>query len=461
MKWLQFGGSNTAYINTGVVPKSGYTITTTVRSDQPATCGLFGSRTSDGATDCLDCYLITADNAVTFQCDYGGKGSVISIPRQTWDLSMKIYTITVARTSDVNGVTYQSNRNNTNGTYPCYIGTVNTANSSDGRMGNVDFGEFIIRDSNGNDVFHGYPVEKGNTEYSTTPAPSNCMWDSVSKSYKQKSGGDGILWIDDDSKLADTGNVVKLNTADYGMKVLFDEDSRVFNMNSKYRLLGADITSTTSQFKTYDLTIAGDAPEPSLTWDAYIYDNQYHTSYSYPEKESLAINTGLPSDTLKVITIDWDEVKTNMGGARGHEYWNGDTGTNVNSYVVPNSVTVGTNYVNNARTATIYVDGTMNKTQVIGITGCDAVFPAIGDINGGQPTWNMSWGISARGNVGISISFDSNGVLHVYTSMFVSQMQRAYRDPTYGFWWESRAYGWLWLTGFTFRVSILNTPYKI
>ena len=460
MKWLRFGGENVAYINTGIVPKAGYSIITTIRSDNPTTAGLFGSRTGDGTSDAMDCYLIVNydNNKLQFQCDYGEKGTTIDIdypPSQQGSQAKKTFSITIAKTSNVNGYEHSSSKTNTNGRYPIYIGTVNNAGSPDGRNGYIDYSDFVILDDNGKEVFHGVPVEQGSTEYSTIAAPSNCMWDTVSGTYKQKSGGDGVLWIDKELIAGVDNSTVPMSTTDHGFKVLSGDNYRVFNMNSKYRLFGADITSKASQFKTYDVTLIGDAPEPQYNFAPYIYDNNYYYYGDIIEREVLTINTGLDPTTTKIINFEWDTVKENMIGARGHEYINSsDASENLNTYVVPNSASISTQYVNNVDTTSIIASGTMDKTVILSIFRFEVVLPTLKYINGNDTTYTYG----AAESLGIMASLDNNGVLHIYSRSYSMYYQRAYRE--YG-WFETRLYSWAWLTGLRFRISILNTPYKL
>lgn len=462
MKWLRFGGKNVAYINTGIVPKAGYSIITTIRSDNPTTAGLFGSRTGDGSPDAMDCYLIVNydNNKLQFQCDYGEKGATIDIdylPSQQSSQAKKAFSITLAKTSNVNGNEHSSGRTNTDGNYPIYIGTVNTAGSPDGRNGHIDYSDFVILDDKNKEVFHGVPVEQGSTEYSTIAAPSNCMWDTVSGTYKQKSGGDGVLWIDQELIAGVDNSTAPISTTDHGFKVLSGDNDRVFNMNSKYRLFGADITSKTSQFKTYNITLIGDAPEPQYNFPPYVYDNEFYYGSEIIEREVLTINTGLDPTTTKIINFEWDTVKENMIGARGHEYINSsDASNNLNTYVVPNSASISTQYVNNVDTKSIIASGTMDKTYILSIPYLEVVLPTLKFINGDSTTYQYG----TMDALNILASLDSGGVLHIYAQSYAMYYQRAYRNE-YGFWFETRLYSWAWLTGLSFRVSILNTPYKL
>jgi len=54
-----------------------------------------------------------------------------------------------------------------------------------GMIGQIFSGEFWAEDEIAVDVV---PVPMGDTTYSTTPAPSNCMWDKVSGAYLQNVG---------------------------------------------------------------------------------------------------------------------------------------------------------------------------------------------------------------------------------------------------------------------------------
>lgn len=453
MKWLQFSGQ---YINTGIAPQAGYKISTTLRfSQNPMITPLFGSRNSSSANSSSFNMFHMYDSAgYRLRADYGGAGSETALP---FDMSnytfgdKQTFNIDFGKITTVNGTEYTSPTNTVGSAFPIFIGSINNGGSADARRAVVDFAEFIIYNENGTKVFHGMPVEQGSTEYLPTPAPSHCLFDLVSQTYKVKSGGNGVLWFDDDDSDLTERDIATAQSADYGMKVLAEDNESIAYMNSKYPLFGSDISSQESQFKTFEFTVTGINNEPNPTFPAYIYDSNFYSGQGTIDRTALTIDTGLKGGKIKSITINHSGIQNANFQARARQRTRYTfDGTNINSLLNPSSKSVGELNIG----STLYiVDGGVTGLGILQALGASAEWNTLSGFNGGvvqsfYPTTPY-----------ISMDLDDDGILKVKTTVPYRWIQRAFNIS--GNVYEARWLDWCWYQGVTATVTILNTPYEL
>lgn len=460
MKWLRLSARQ--YIDTGISPGFDYRVTTTIRlTPQLQNMPIFGSRNSNGSS-AFNMYFLgdfppgATQARYRFRADFGSIGSETALPvtaNNTMPGVKSVFSLDFGSTVRVNDMVYNPPSMSTGSNRNIFIGSINSQGSPDANPFRGDIGVFTIYDQNNNIIFNGIPVRRGSTEYSSTPAPSNCLWDTISNRYRQKSGGSGVIWYEDTDDILTESDTSVIQSADYGMKVLAQDSQDLAYMNSKYPLFGADISKNESQFKTYDLTLAGFNDEPSPPYPGYVYDGNFYNGKGRIEKTPLTINTGFRGGSIKSVLIQHSSFEDRNWQARARQITQSSDGTSVNSLLNPSSKTApGYTNVNNSN---LYLVG--KGTTVIPILQ-------------GQPG-SAAWNTLANYNGGsvfafyddpptVRIEIDNDGVLRVRTSVPYNWTQRAASVGS-GWWYRSRWCDWAWFQAINISVTVLNTPYRL
>lgn len=459
MKWLRFAGQ---YINTGINPALGHRVVTTFRmTNQYNVMPLFGARTTSAASPTsFEMFYISAWNgsgySYNFRADYGGQGDDTSLPIDFANLPFDarlVFDISFSKTTTVNGASYTAPTNTSGSSFPIYIGTVNNGGTLDTRPVYGDFSEFVIFDANNIELFHGMPVAAGSTEYSTTPAPSNCYYDLVSKTYRAQAGGTGTIgYENEDDNLAASDTAV-LQGVDYGLKVMAQDKQSVDYMNSKYPLFGSDISNPSSQFKTYQFTLTGFNSEPSPPYPAYVYDGNWYQGSGTIERIAQTIDTGFKGGTIKSVLLQHSGVQDAnfFSRARQRTRFTLD-GTNINSLLNPASKVVP-GYINLNQSVLYIVEDEFGETTVLSGQFGSANYSTLAGFNGG--TLNAMYFTPPQ----VRISIGSDGILRVKTIVPYNWIQRAFNSS--GYIYEARWHDWAWYQGVTVTVTVLNTPYTL
>lgn len=453
MKWLRFAGQ---YINTGIVPQEGYRVVTQIKGTKGQfttneVLPLFGSRGENGTL--FNVFFIapfTDPQSTRFRADYVNEGSDIALKvdlsQTPYDADV-VYDINFGKTTKVAGSTTTSNSVLTSSGYPIYIASININGSADTRPTRLNYAEFIIFDANGVEVFHGMPVKKGSIEYSDTPAPSNCYFDMVSKTYKVQSGGSGTIgFMDDDRNLTQS---ISIQHDDYGVKILDDNQPQIEFMNSKYRLFGADITSPTSQFKTFEILLGGYHSEPQPPYPGYIENWQFYQGFGVMEREALTIDTGFPGDTLKVVLVQTDKVEQANYQGRAHQYISGGGGGYANTYLVPVSKSLP-KYFDGLNDLSIINGNMPNMVSVLQGQGGSARYNTLEQFNAGSVTASYFSAPAVKYRV------MPDGKIKLFTSIPYNWIQRAGSGG-----YRARWKDWVWIQGIRIRLTVLNTPYRL
>lgn len=446
MRWLKFAQQ---YINTGIKPSAGYRVETTVRMGfGSSTFCLFGSRTSTTPNSgSFNAFYIYSSNYPApddsyFRLDYAKTGAKKFNTVNVMGSFYRYYDVVLGSTSSVNGEAEAGGSFGSNN-YPIYIGTINTAGALDNRYAQCAFSEFRIFNASDVLVFDGVPVAKNSTEFKATPAPSNCYYDRVTDNYFVNSGSNFIDYEDDDLKKAPR---VELSKKDYGIKMLSGEANAYEVMNGKYKLFGADLASNKSEFRTYDFTLTGYDGDPVVSWPGYVEDWNFYQGSGVRKKEQLVIDTGFDFNSLKAVTIVLTSSFTNSNvKARAHQYMTSSSG-NYNTYIDPSTVNIP--YLEGSYTTnTILLDKDNRDYSIYFGANVYAKWNTLGGFNGGT--------LEEYFNDQPSIDFklDSAGKLRIYGAVPYSWVQRA--GPSYRLRW----FDWCWYQGFSFQVTILNSPY--
>lgn len=463
MRLLRFAAGQ--YINTGIAPGANYRIATTLRmANEFSIMPVFGSRNTAGSATTTSFnlfYLNDFDPNLSayrprLRADYGGAGndSIFNIDTSNVPIgSGSLFTIEFGKKTVINGIEYTSPTNFVGNSRPIFIGSINNAGSPDSRNFYGDFSEFIIYDNNDNVVFHGVPVQQGSTEFSTTPAPSNCYWDTVSGTYKQKAGGSGVIWYEDTGDDLAVEDPSTAQGADYGLKVVAEDDQDVAYMNSKYPMFGSDISNPEPQFKTYTFTLTGFNSEPSPPYPPYVYDSNFYQGMGAVERTAQTIDTGFAGGKIKSVLIQHSGVGANNWQARARQIlYNSGTGENFNTLLNPVQKNPPA-YTDLIRSALYMVDGSSNDIQVIVGQQGSARWNTLGMFNGGTIE-RLYWDLPT-----VAINIDDNGMLRVKTRIPYNWMQRAYQLS--GVTYRARWCDWPWYQGVTITVTVLNTPYTL
>lgn len=454
MKWLRFAGQ---YINTGIIPQSGYRVVTQIKSTRSTlstlpVLTLFGSCLSDYSNPfCLYFLSDIMDSTNTrFRADYASNGSEtdlkVDLTKTSYEADI-IYDIDFGKNTIISGMKTSSQTTFSNNGQPIFIGSVNKGGTPDPRPNRMDYGEFTILDASGVEVFHGVPVKKGSTEYSNTPAPSNCYFDMVSKTYKLQSGGGGTIgYMDNDRNLTQP---IQVQHDDYGVKILDTGEYQLEFMNSKYRLLGADITIQEPQFKTFEVLLGGYHAEPQPSYPGYIENWEFYNGSGVMEREALTIDTGLPGDTLKLVSFQTDKIDQVNYQARAHQYTTGGSGY-ANTYLTPTSKTLPL-YLDLPKSKLEIIDGnTPNTVDLLSGQGGFAKYNTLAQFNAGSvDTWYSS-------TPTVKYKIMPDGKIKIFTSIPYNWIQRA-GPGGYRVRWKD----WVWFQGVRVRLTVLNTPYKL
>lgn len=454
MKWLRIAGQ---YINTGIVPQEGYRVMTQIKGDksrftsQEVQC-LFGCRNSDSSQS-FNLFFLSPWSDPTntrFRADYVGTGSdtalKIDVSAMPYTAEM-MYDISFGKTTTIGSMTTSTTASLGTPVQPIYMGSINTGGTADSRVTRMDYGEFTILNASGVEVFHGIPVPQGSTEFLATPAPSNCYYDTISKSYKVQGGGSGIIgFADDDRSLIEP--VFSSQKDDYGLKALDDGEFQLEFMNSKYQLFGSDITNPVSQFKTYEITLAGYQTEPSPPYPGYVEDWNFYQGSGRVEREAITIDTGLPGDTIKALIVQFDGVQDANYQGRAFQYTTGITG-NANNYLLPYAKTIP-GYVNIPISGLSIVNGnTTTDIPMISGQGGQMRYNTLAQFNGGTlDAWYME-------TPQVKYRVQADGKIKIITSIPYNWIQRA--GPNYRARWKD----WVWFQGTKVRLTVLNTPYTL
>ena len=465
MKWLRF--TNGQYINSGIVPANGFRVVTTIRmgfvyNNMP----IFGSRntTSADASSFNLFWLSDFDMGIMdfrgrFRVDYGSAGNDTVFEQDNYASTnlKRVYTIDFSQTTTINGIPSTAGTSVSGNTRPIYIGNLNNNNAAYTPVYQGDISEFIIYNASGVEVFHGMPVPTGDTTYSGTPAPGNCYWDLVSGTYKQKSSGTNNIGYDDDDDDDDDelseSNEALIPGADYGFKVLAEDDQSMAYMNSKYPLFGADISSQTSQFKTYTFTLTGFNSEPAPAYPAYVYDSNFYYGHGNVERTAQTIDTGFSGGKIKSVLIQHSGVLNANYFARARQFttYSGD-GTNINTLINP-STKSAPGLVNVQQSNLGVVGSTMEDTNVLSGQPGTATFSTLYGFNGGTVYSDL------LDSPYVKVSIDTDGILRLKTIVPYEWIQRAYTSG--GNTYRARWCDWGWYQGVTVTVTVLNTPYTL
>lgn len=461
MRWLRLGGKDDAQaIDSNIIVQHGWSVDGVfrVKGRYPGSGWMCGSRTSGTSNDQIGCY-ITANK---FDIAYGDKKITLNYP-DMFDIpydSSPVYHLHIEPSYvSINGRRVELGGVITNPSRSFFIGSINTGGEIDKRAPLVDVGEIILRDSGRVERLHVIPVKKGSTEYSTAPAPSDCLFDLVSKTYKVKFSGKGMPYCEDDAEGSSElppkdGGIV--SRADYGLKVLSPYDDNVVYLNSAYKLIGTDISRKTPQIRTYKFTVLGDAPEPPVTPNPFTWDNVYHFGAGMQKKHIYTIKTGIPAKQLRIINLSHSPIsKDNLRSIIHEAWWQYDGDGNFDAHFPANSVDANFSWSNFNITENTISAGATDRLFVWAVSPT-GVYPARGYIYGASPTIPMSTG--ADTDCGITIEPRDNGDIDIYSIVAWAWGNRASGGQ---FWFTSQWWSWWWLTGITFDITTLITPYHL
>ena len=461
MRWLRLGGvGDTQSIDSNVIVQHGWTVDGVfrVKDRYPGDGWLCGSRATYTTPDQFGCEIM--DNK--FYMYYGSKRVMLDCP-DMFDIpydSSPIYRLHIEPSyGSINGRRVELNSTIINPSRSVFIGSVNTGGEVEKRAPLMDVGELILRDETGTERLHVIPVKKGSTEYSTTPAPSDCLFDLVSKTYKVKYQGKGMPYYEDDAEgLSELppkdGGIVP--RADYGLKVLSPYDDNVVYLNSAYKLIGTDISRKTPQIRTYKFTVLGDASEPPVYPNPFTWDNVFRSGHGMHKKHVHTIKTGIPAGQLRIINLAHSKIgNSNLRSTIHEAWWQYDGDGNFDVYFPANSTDAIFAYSNFNITENVISAGATNELFVWAFSP-SGNYPTRGYINGSQPTMPMMTDPSIH--CGFSIEPRDNGDIDVYSTVAWAWGNRA----SGGQWWfTSQWWSWWWLTGITFDITTLITPYHL
>lgn len=458
MKFLQFSGQR---LDTGIVPKNGYKVSFQIRMNsslggdaQP----IFGSG-SGADSFCMWYVPNNATQKYYWRIDHGGQSTGL-IEIDTTGVSEDnphITSVSFGKVSTMENKTVTS-PDIQNGTYSIWIGSVNTAGVLDARQCKFDFGEFIITNEQGVEVYHGFPVQQGSTEFSATPAPAHCFWDGVKSRYMIPTGGNGTAWYSDsdsDSGVPNTGStIIPFAQDEYGA-ISMEEDGVTIGMNSKYRLFGADITSSTSQYKQYKFTLTGYQNEPGASFPPFNYDGQFYTGQDSFTRVMADFDTGLDPNTKKATLVQFSRFSAgNLQGRARMELHDENTGRYYNILLNPNSVAMPSD-LNNNRSKFYVVEGAFTDLPLLAASTMSAQYSTPDNFNGG------SYPAMFREIPNLLLSITTTGRLVLKSYLPSEWAQRAFRYPGINAVYRVRWKSWLWYQGVSVTITILNTPYKL
>jgi hypothetical protein len=461
MRWLRLGGvkGNLQSIDSNCHVQQGDTLDMTVRTKKSIGDGwICGCRTAWNGIDKFGVYI-------KYGCFWFGYGAV----EEAMDYDMgwnagndiKIYNIHLEPShGSVNGRRLDLNGTIINPTRSFFVGSINTGGDIEPFYPGVDIGEIVIKNSAGVEKLHLVPVKQGSTEYSVIPAPSDCLFDLVSKTYKVKYAGPGMPHYEDDSEdeNSSVGGTSVIPTRNYGLKVVANDDSNLVYMNSAYKLIGADIACSAPQIKSYTIDIVGDAPEPPVNPPPHIFDNVYRSGEGFHRRRIGTIDTGYSDRNLRIMSLGWGQIQPSVVKGRAHEYWWSTQNDMFNVFLPPNSTSCQLTYTNWSRLLYRYTNGEDGASVTFFVSHVNGEFPAVGNINGTQKTLPST--LIGLALASIEFVVEPGGKIGVFSRVPYGWMQRAY-DDWHGFRFESRAWVWMWLSGFSLTLSVLRTPYDL
>ena len=463
MKYLRFAAQQ--YIDTGIAPAVDYRVVTNLRmSPEFNAMPVFGSRnTADtaSASSFNMFYLSDFDAGLSryrsrLRADYGGAGSdtIFDIDTSSIPFGEKItLAIDFGKVTKVNGIEYTSPTDTTGSARTIYVGSINNAGTPDTRAMRGDFSDFIIYNASDVEVFHGIPVKQGSTEFSTTPAPSNCYWDTVSSTYKQKAGGTGVIWYEDTDDNLTSPDLAVAQSDDYGLKVLAEGDVDIAYMNSKYPLFGADISENESQFKTFTFTLTGYNSEPSPSYPGYTYDGNFYYGSGTVQRTAQTIDTGFKGGKIKSILVQHNGVNNSQWQARARQFTTFTLdGTNVNSLLNPSTKTAP-GYIQLLNSVLTLTSGATGDIPVFAGQQGYAKWNTLAGFNGGTYE-QLFWQVPTA-----FVNIDADGILRFKTAIPYNWVQRAFNSS--GYVYRARFCNWAWYQGVTVTVTVLNTPYEL
>lgn len=458
MKYLRFAANQ--YIDTGIAPGAGYRVVTNLRmSAEFSTMPIFGSRNTAGAASASSFnmfWLADFGQPSRLRADYGGAGSdtIFEVDTSSLPFDQKLtFAIDFGKTTRVNDIEYTSPTDTTGSARTIYVGSINNAGTPDTRAMRGDFSDFIIYNASDIEVFHGIPVQQGSTEFSTTPAPSNCYWDTVSGTYKQKAGGTGVIWYEDTDDNLTSLDLAVAQSDDYGLKVVAEGDVDISYMNSKYPLFGSDISENESQFKTFTFTLTGFNSEPSPAYPAYVYDSNWYYGSGTIERVAQTIDTGFKGGKVKSVLVQHNGVDNSQWFARARQFTTFTLdGTNVNTLLNPVSKNAP-GYVQLTQSVLTLAEGATGDIPTITGQQGTAQWNTLAGFNGGTVYQNY-FAIPQ-----VLINIDEDGILRVKTVIPYNWIQRAFNSS--GYIYRARWHDWPWYQAVTITVTVLNTPYEI
>ena len=462
MRWLRLGGvkGNPQTIDSNCYVQQGDTLDMTIRVERNwvGNGWICGCRTAWNGIDKFGVYI----KRDYFWFGYGAveKKMDYDMPNTPEDVYPVYHIHLEPSHGSVNGRRIDLNGTIINPTRSFFVGSINTGGEIEPFYPRVDIGEIIIKNSAGAEKLHLVPVKQGSTEYSVTPAPSDCLFDLVGKTYKTKYSGPGMPYYEDDSEIEkyelppkDGGIVPR---ADYGLKVLSPYDDNVVYLNSAYKLIGTDISRKTPQIRTYKFTVLGDAPEPPVYPNPFTWDNVYRNGVGMHKKHIHTIRTGIPKGQLRIINLAHSEIgNSNLRSTIHEAWWQYDGDGNFDVYFPANSTGAIFAYSNFNITENVISAGATNELFAWAFSP-DGNYPTRGYINGSQPTMPMFTDPSIH--CGFSIEPRDNGDIDIYSTVAWAWGNRA----SGGQWWfTSQWWSWWWLTGITFDITTLITPYHL
>jgi len=220
--------------------------------------------------------------------------------------------VEAARDSSVTSVSYQSGLN---------IGSTSAFSANSNFAGTIYGVKVWIRSniddlSDGSLVFDGVPVPIGDTQYSATPAPSNCLWDKVSQRYFENNGT-GELGIEElplDVDLGEMGTFDENLPAQYGPGSDAPQPPTMFNgATMRNQRIFMDIPP----LDTPELTLAIVGQSMTASWPAVSEATNYQVivtggGYNYNQNQATTAVTlnNLPYGEYQILVRAYNATQT-------------------------------------------------------------------------------------------------------------------------------------------------------
>jgi hypothetical protein len=173
--------TGTQRINTGIKGSSNLRVVDVIQNTISTDTPLFGSRA--GMNNQSWCYWQQVGSQVLTDCNTTG----YSVARSNAPFNQRLIIDKDKNVTKVNGtVIHTASAASFSNTIDLYLGNVGTAaqhaNNFNGTMYSCKIydNDVLVRDF--------VPVPQDNTKYSSSPAPSNCMWDKVTQQYFENAG---------------------------------------------------------------------------------------------------------------------------------------------------------------------------------------------------------------------------------------------------------------------------------